>query len=104
MLPISCEQSTFSAASKQKLSFLKRVRVSEAAIPPFSTISHSHVDIFWVGKRFWRCTMSPGIIVMANPDIIELQSDRATPAAQRTITLWPGSQWESCIRRKPQSF
>lgn len=31
--------------------------------------------------------MSPRIIVIANPDIIELQSDRATPAAACTITL-----------------
>lgn len=42
--------------------------------------------------------MSPGIIVIANPDIIELQSDRATPGTARTITLRPGSQWKSCIR------
>lgn len=54
-------------------------------------------------KQFWRRVMSPGIIVIANPDIIELQSDRATPGAARTITLRPGSQWKSCIREKPQS-
>jgi len=47
---------------------------------------------------------APGIIVMANPDIIELQSDRATPAAARTITLRPGSRWKSCIREKPRSI
>lgn len=41
---------------------------------------------------------APGIIVIANPDIIALQSDRATPGAARTITLWPGCQWKSCIR------
>lgn len=47
---------------------------------------------------------APGIIVIANPDIIELQSDRATPGAAQTITLRPGSQWKSCIREKPQSI
>ena len=44
--------------------------------------------------------MSPGITVIANPNIIELQSDRATPGAAWTITLRPGSQWKSSIREK----
>lgn len=41
---------------------------------------------------------APGIIVIANPDIMALQSDRATPGAARTITLRPGCRWKSCIR------
>lgn len=41
---------------------------------------------------------APGIIVIANPDIMALQSDRATPGAARTITLRPGCWWKSCIR------
>lgn len=41
---------------------------------------------------------------MANPDIIELQSDRATPGAARTITLRPGFQWKSCIREKTSVY
>lgn len=55
-------------------------------------------NCFGDSQRAWR------IIVIANPDIIELQSDRATPGAARAITLRPVSQWKSCIREKPQSI
>lgn len=51
-------------------------------------------------KSFGDARWAPGIIVIANPDIIELQSDRVTPGAARTITLRPGSQWKSCIGGK----
>lgn len=39
-----------------------------------------------------------GIIVIANPNIMALQADRATPGAARTIMLRPGCWWKSCIR------
>lgn len=69
----------------------------------FHNLNFSYIHFSFV-KQFWRRAMSPGIIVIANPNIIELQSDRATPGAARTITLRPGSQWKSCIREKPQSI
>lgn len=59
------------------------------------------IHTFEFVKEFWRRETSPRIIVIANPDIIELQSDRATPGAARAITLRPGSRWKGRIRGKP---
>lgn len=78
-------------------------RARESSLFHNLTFSYIHLSLW--NSFFGDARWAPGIIVIANPDIIELQSDRATPGAARTITLRPGSQWKSCIReKKPQSI
>lgn len=102
----SWSEAAVSSHIKKKRFFFKRVcwqePESQSVFP--SPQSQILIHTFQFVKQFWRRMMSPGIIVIANPDIIELQSDRVTPGAARTITLRPGSQWKSCIRVKPQSI
>lgn len=83
------------------LSADRSLRARESSLFRNLRFSYIHLSLW---NSFGDARWAPGIIVIANPDIIELQSDRATPGAARTITLRPGSQWKSCIREKPQSI
>lgn len=90
------------SSQRQKKSVL--TGAAEPQSLPFSALSHSHTYIWVLWNSFGDARWAPGIIVIANPDIIELQSDRATPGAARTITLRPGSQWKTCIRGKTSVY
>lgn len=79
----------------------RSLRARESSLFHNLRFSYIHLSLW---NSFGDARWAPGIIVIANPDIIELQSDRATPGAARTITLRPGSRWKSCIRGKTSVY